>query len=81
MVTVLFIAELALGEVIKHHHRNRNLEISIVPTEAKFWEPAYLQALIQNKIDRQRVRSRESGRRLWWMVFEVETGREVARRG
>ena|SRR6218665_1082606 len=37
--------------------------------------------LKQNKIDRQRSRSRESGRqtvrRLWWMVFGVETGREV----
>jgi len=35
-------------------------------------EPAYSQALIQNKVDRQRSRSRESGRqavrRLWWMV-------------
>ena len=39
-----------------------------------------MQALVQNKIDRQRVRFRESGRqtvrRLWWMVFGVETGRE-----
>ena len=37
-----------------------------------------LQALIQNKIGRQRVRSRESGRKtirgLWKMVFGVETG-------
>jgi len=44
-------------------------------------ELAYSQALNQNKIDRQRPRSRESGRqtvrRLWWMVFGVETAREV----
>src|SRR6218665_507511 len=36
-------------------------------------------------MDRQRVKSRESGRqtvrRLWWMVFGVETGRYVGRRG
>ena len=41
--------------------------------------------VIQNKIDKQSVRSRESCRqtvrRLWWMVFGVETGREVGRRG
>ena len=42
---------------------NRNLEISVALTksELKSHEPAYLQALIQNKIDRQRVRSREQG--------------------
>jgi len=33
-----------------------------VPTKAKSREPAYSQALVQKKIDRQRVRSRESGR-------------------
>jgi len=48
---------------------NRKLEIST----------AYSQALIQNKIDRWWVRSRESGRQtvrqLWGMVFEVEVGR------
>jgi len=32
------------------------------PTKARSREQAYSQALIQNKIDRQRVRSRESGR-------------------
>src|SRR6218665_710840 len=51
------------------------------PTKAKSQEPAYSQALNQNKIDRQRSISRESGRqtvrRLWWMVFGVETGRQV----
>src|SRR6218665_2419679 len=51
------------------------------PTKAKSQEPAYSQALNQNKIDMQRSRSRESVRqtvkRLWWMVFGVETGREV----
>jgi len=49
--------------------------ISTAPTGAKSREPADSQALIQNKIDMQRVRSRESGRhsvkRLWWMVFGV----------
>src|SRR6218665_376399 len=61
------------------HNRNRKLLISRAPTKAKSQEPAYSQALNQNKIDRQRSRSRESGRqtvrRLWWMVFGVETGR------
>jgi len=60
--------------------RNRKLEIS---TKAKLWEPAYSQALIQDKIDGQRVRSRESGRQtvrwLWWIVIGAETGREVTR--
>src|SRR6218665_2321598 len=56
---------------------NGNLLISRAPTKAKSQEPAYSQALNQN--DRQGSRSRESGRqtvrRLWWMVFGVETGR------
>src|SRR6218665_36710 len=60
-------------------NRNRKLLISRAPTKAKSQEPAYSEALNQNKIDRQRSRSRESGRqtvrRLWWMVFGVETGR------
>src|SRR6218665_406372 len=60
-------------------NRNRKLLISRAPTKVKSQEPAYSQALNQNKIDRQRSRSRESGRqtvrRLWWMVFGVETGR------
>src|SRR6218665_804240 len=60
-------------------NRNRKLLISRAPTKAKSQEPAYSQALNENKIDRQRSRSRESGRqtvrRLWWMVFGVETGR------
>ena len=41
---------------------NRKLEIYTSPTKAKSRETAYSQALIQNKIDRQRVRSSESGR-------------------
>ena len=36
---------------------NRKLKISAASTKR---EPAYSQALIQNKIDRQRVRSRET---------------------
>src|SRR6218665_652377 len=63
---------------------NRKLDISTAPTKARSREPAYSQALIQNKIDRQRVRSRESDRqtvrRLWGMMFGVETGREVGRK-
>ena len=72
---------------VYHINRNRKLEISTAPTKAKSREPVYSQALIQNKINRQRVRSRESdrqstiARRLWWMVFGVKTGREVGRRG
>src|SRR6218665_1421065 len=65
----------------RNRNRNRKLLISRAPTKAKSQEPAYSQALNQNKIDRQRSRSRESGRqtvrRLWWMVFGVETGREA----
>src|SRR6218665_1862068 len=65
----------------KTRNRNRKLLISREPTKAKSQEPAYSQALNQNKIDRQRSRSRESGRqtvrRLWWMVFGVETGMEA----
>ena len=60
----------------------RNLKISTAPIKARLREPTYSQALNQNKIDMQWVRSRESaGRQLWWMVFGVETGREVGRRG
>jgi len=43
-------------------YRNRKLLISRAPTKAKSQEPAYSQALNQNKIDRQRSRSRESCR-------------------
>jgi len=73
-----------LGVVPRLRNRNRKLDISTAPTKARSWEPAYSQALIQNKIDKQRVRSRESGRQtvrwLWRMVFGVEMGREVGRR-
>jgi len=65
--------------------KSRKLLISRAPTKVKSQEPAYSQALNQNKIDMQWSRSRESGRqtvrRLWWMVLGVETGREVWRRG
>ena len=43
-------------------NRNRKLEISTAPRKAKSREAAYSQALVQIKIDRQRVKSRESGR-------------------
>src|SRR6218665_2535053 len=58
---------------MSHRNRNRKLLISRAPTKAKSQEPAYSQALNQNKVDRQRSRSRESGRqtvrRLWGMVL------------
>src|SRR6218665_1403278 len=82
---------ISLHNFLPHYrNRNRKLEISKAPTKAKSREPAYSQALVQNKIDTQRVRTREqegwqAGRqtvkRLWWMVFRVGTGREVGRRG
>src|SRR6218665_2519469 len=43
-------------------NRNRKLDISTALTKEKSWEPAYSQALVQSKIDRQRIRSTESGR-------------------
>ena len=43
-------------------NRNCKLDISTAPTKAKSREIAYSQALIQSKIERQRVRSRKSGR-------------------
>jgi len=62
-------------------NRNRKLLISRAPTKAKSQEPAYSQALNQNKINRQPSRSRESGRhtikRLWWLVLGVQTRRKV----
>src|SRR6218665_1923080 len=63
-----------------NRNHNRKLEISAVPTKVKCREPAYSQVLV--KIDRQRVRSRESQagrqtvRRLWWMVFGVEMNKK-----
>ena len=50
-------------------------------------EPTYSQALVQNKIDRQRVRSRESGRQgrqsdgYGGWCLELRRGREQRRRG
>src|SRR6218665_1375480 len=64
-----------LREHVVEGNRNRKLLISRAPTKAKSQEPAFSQALNQNKIGRQRSRSRESGRqtvrRLRWMVFGV----------
>ena len=51
-----------INSAYPNRNLNRKLEISTAPTGAKLREPAYSQALIQNKIDKQRVRSRESGR-------------------
>ena len=48
--------------LIRNRNRNRKLLISRAPTKAKSQEPAYSQALNKSKIDRQRSRSRESGR-------------------
>src|SRR6218665_4203838 len=47
---------------IFNRSRNCKLEISTAHTKAKSRKPAYSQTLIQNKIDRQRIRFRESGR-------------------
>jgi len=44
-----------------NRNRNPKLQISRAPTKAKSQEPVYSQALNQDKIDRQRSRSRESG--------------------
>jgi len=41
-------------------NRNHKLEISTAPTKAKSREPAYWEALIWNKINRQRVRDPDS---------------------
>ena len=41
---------------VGNRNRNRKLEISRAPTKAKSREPAYSQALNQNRIDRQRVK-------------------------
>ena len=57
-------------------NRNRKLEISRAPTKAKSREPAYSQALNQNRIDRQGSRI-QTVRRLRWMMFRVEMAREV----
>ena len=45
-----------------NRNRNRKLKISTAPTKVKSPQPAYSQSLIQNKIDRQRVRSRKLDR-------------------
>src|SRR6218665_922046 len=42
--------------------RNHKLEISTAPTKVKSREAAYSQSLSHNKIDRQGVKVRESGR-------------------
>jgi len=45
-------------------NRSHKLDIYTAPTKARSRKPTYLRALIQNRIDRQRVRSRESGRQI-----------------
>jgi len=54
---------------------NCKLEISIAPTKAKLWKPAYSQVLIQKKIDRQGSWSEDPGRqtvrRLWWALDSI----------
>jgi len=51
-----------ISEPLMLQNRNCKLESSTAPTEVKSWKPAYSQVLIQSKIDRKWVRSRESGR-------------------
>jgi len=48
--------------MLSQSNRNHKLKISKAPQKPKLWEPAYSQVLVQNKIDRQQVRSREPGR-------------------
>src|SRR6185503_20240255 len=43
-------------QLLANRNRNRKLDISTAPTKAKSREPAYSQALNQNRIDRQRVK-------------------------
>ena len=62
-----------IPHIVLVKYRNRKLDISAAPTKAKSRDPAYAQALSQNKIDRQRVRSMQRVRQLWWMVFGVQT--------
>jgi len=38
--------------IISNHNHDRKLEISTASTKAKSREPAYSQALVQNKIDK-----------------------------
>ena len=58
------VVEMGRGNDNSNRNSNRKLEMSdsTAPTKAKSREPAYSQALIQNNIDRQRVRFRESDR-------------------
>jgi|SRR6218665_1139138 len=42
-----------------YRNHNRKLEISTALTKRKSREPAYSQALVQNKIERQRIRESE----------------------
>jgi len=51
------------------------------PQQAKSREPAYSQVLNQNKSIDSESRSRESVRRLWFIVFEVQRRREIWGRG
>ena len=44
----------------RNRNRNRKLDISRAPTKAKSREPAYSQALYQNRIDRQGGQNPES---------------------
>jgi len=62
---------------------DHKLEICTAPTKAKSRDPAYSQALIQNEIDRQRVRSRESGMQADCQTAMVDGvwSWEVGRRG
>jgi|SRR6218665_1845441 len=58
--------------VVSNRNRNSKLKISTAPTTAKSLQPAYSQVLFQSKIDRQRVRSRESDRRADRQIPEVK---------
>src|SRR6218665_250835 len=79
-----FFGHVQLGD--QNRNRTRKLLISRAPTKGKSQEPAYSQALrlIKTKSigSRQRLRScressRQTVRRLSWMVLAIETRRQV----
>src|SRR6218665_152701 len=59
---MLYVNAWVLQAMNSYRNRNCKLLISKAPTKAKSQEPTYSHALNQNKIDRQRSRSRESCR-------------------
>ena len=69
---------LHINQLTRSCYRNRNLEISRAPTKVKSRELVYSQALVQNKIDRQWVRSRESCRQAGRQNYQLLLTRQPA---